>query len=141
MLKKKSVVVKNCIAFCIDFSLISHDKSMQNLAKKRAKRFSAQKSTTKIVRSALLEQKIDFPLIFGLPLGARGPPRTSREPPRIPHCFHESSVASENGPGRSPGGPEGGPWGPPGHPQGTILGRILDQFLDQFCLFGSLKGF
>ena len=124
MLKKTSNVVKNRDVCFIDFSLIFHDKSMQNLAKKRAKWLCAQNSAKNIVRIALLEQKIDFSLIFGLPLGARVPPRTSQEPPRIPHCFYESSVASENQPRGLPGSPQGGPGGHPGIPQGTIL----DQF-------------
>ena len=138
MFQKSNNAMQKRVVFFIRCSLIFRVKSMRNRAKKHARRSSAQKSTKNNVSNALLNQKIDFLSIFEIPLGPRGPPRTSQEPSRIRHFFHASSVVSENQPGGLPGRPQGGPGRHPGIPQGTILDRfgidVAHQKISNECL-------
>ena len=70
---------------------------------------------------------VDCWSIFGIPLGPRGPPGTSREPPRIALFFNNFEFR----PKTCPDGPPGGPREAPRHPQGTILDRFLVDFACQ----------
>ena len=70
--------------FFVDFPSKIDAKSR----KKHEKRPCAQKSTKIHVWKVIFQQKIDVCVIFVVPLGPRGPPGTSREPPRILHFFH-----------------------------------------------------
>ena len=110
--------------FFIDFPSKIDAKSR----KKHENRLCAQKSTEIHVWKVIFQQKKRCLLDFWNRSGSLGASRDVPGASQNPSFCHESSVASENGPGRSLGGPEGGPCGPPGHPQGTILGRILDRF-------------
>ena len=126
--KKKQRRSKNMRRFFDRFFIDFPSKIDVKSREKREKRPCAQKSTKIHIWKVIFQQQIDFCSIFVVPLGPRGPPGTSREPPRIFHFFRLLSVVSENGSGQARGRPQGGPGGPPGHPQGTILGRILDRF-------------
>ena len=98
--------------------------------KQQEKRPRAQKSTKINVWKVIFQQQIDFCSIFVVPLGPRGPPGTSREPPRIVRFFIHFQFRLKTGPDGPPGGGPGAR-GSPGHPQGTILGRFLVDFARQ----------
>ena len=123
MLKKNKRRSKNMHRFFIDFPSKIDAKSR----KKHEKRPCAQKSTKIHVWNAIFLQQIDFCSIFVVPLGPRGPPGTSREPPRIVHFFINFQFRLKTGPDGPPGGPREAPRVPrasPGYHFGLIFARF-----------------
>ena len=108
-LKKIPDAMKTYMFFSIDFSLIFGEKPLQNCIITVKKRSSARKLTKNLLQGDFFGQKIDFLLIFGLPLGPLGPPGVSQEPSRSLSFFDRFLAASEHRAESAPGTSQGGP--------------------------------
>ena len=103
------------------FFIVFPSKIDAKSSKKHEDRLCAQKSTEIHVWKVIFQQKIDFCSIFVVPLGPRGPPGTSREPPRIALFFNILQFRLKTCTDGPPGGPREAPGVPPGTPRVSFL--------------------
>ena len=132
MFKKTSAAMKHYPCFLFDFPSIFRRGSMPNRGK-ITKNGNAHKNRHRIhAWNVLFHKKINFQVVFGLPLGPFGRPGTSQEPPRSLEFFINFQLRLQTGLDRPPEGPRESPGvtqTPPWHNFVLILDRSFGSIL------------